>query len=69
MFSILKGEQGSNVKLTVYRKSENKKFAVNVTRDVIPIKSVDAVQMVDKTTGYIKINRFAEKPMTNFYRV
>ena len=66
LFSILKGEQGSNVKLTVYRKSEKKKFAVNVTRDIIPIKSVDVAQMVDKTTGYIKINRFAEKTYDEF---
>ncbi|OGS61538.1 S41 family peptidase [Flavobacterium sp.] len=66
LFSILKGEQGSNVKLTVYRKSEKKKFAVNVTRDIIPIKSVDVSQMVDKTTGYIKINRFAEKTYDEF---
>ncbi|UGS23891.1 S41 family peptidase [Flavobacterium channae] len=66
LFSILKGEQGSNVKLTVYRKSEKKKFAVNVTRDVIPIKSVDVAQMLDKTTGYIKINRFAEKTYEEF---
>ena len=66
LFSILKGEQGSNVKLTVYRKSEKKKFAVNVTRDVIPIKSVDVAQMLDKTTGYIKINRFAEKTYDEF---
>ncbi|MFN7044138.1 MAG: S41 family peptidase [Flavobacterium sp.] len=66
LFSILKGEQGSNVKLTVYRKSENKKFAVNVTRDVIPIKSIDVAQMVDETVGYIKINRFAEKTYDEF---
>jgi carboxyl-terminal processing protease len=66
LFSILKGEQGSNVKLTVYRKSENKKFAVNVTRDIIPVKSVDAVQMLNATTGYIKVNRFAEKTYDEF---
>ena len=66
LFSVLKGEQGSHVKLTVYRKSVNKKFAVDVTRDVIPIKSIDVAQMVNKTTGYIKINRFAEKTYDEF---
>ena len=66
LFSILKGAQGSNVKLTVYRKAENKKFAVNVTRGVIPIKSVDVAQMVSKSIGYIKINRFAEKTYDEF---
>jgi hypothetical protein len=54
------------VKLTVYRKSEKKKFTVTVTRDVIPIKSVDVAIMVSKTAGYIKINRFAETTYDEF---
>jgi carboxyl-terminal processing protease len=66
LFSKLKGEEGSKVTLTVYRKSDNKTFKVNVSRDVVPIKSVDAAIMVDKTTGYIKINRFAETTADEF---
>ena len=68
LFSILKGEQGSTIKLTVFRKSENKKFAVNIKRDVIPIKSVDVSTMVSKTAGYIKINRFAETTYDEFFK-
>lgn len=68
LFSILKGVQGSNVKLTIFRKSENKKFAVTVSRDVIPIKSVDAALMVSKSAGYIKINRFAETTYEEFLK-
>ena len=68
LFSILKGEEGSNVKLTIYRKSENRKFAVNLKRDVIPIKSVDIAIMVDATVGYIKINRFAETTYDEFLK-
>jgi carboxyl-terminal processing protease len=66
LFSILKGAKGSTIKLTVFRKSENKKFVVNVKRDVIPIKSVDIALMVSKTAGYIKINRFAETTYEEF---
>jgi carboxyl-terminal processing protease len=54
--------------LTVYRKSEKKKFTVTVTRDVIPIKSVDVAIMVSKTAGYIKINRFAETTYDEFLK-
>ena len=68
LFSILKGEEGSNVKLTIYRKSENRKFAVNLKRDIIPIKSVDIAIMVDATVGYIKINRFAETTYDEFLK-
>ena len=68
LFSKLKGEEGSNVTLTIFRKSENKKFKVDVKRDVVPIKSVDAAVMADNKTGYIKINRFAETTYDEFHK-
>ena len=66
LFSKLKGEVGSEVSLTVYRKSANKKIKLKLKRDVIPIKSVDVALMVNKNTGYIKINRFAETTYDEF---
>jgi len=66
LFSKLKGEVGSSVELTVYRKSENKKFKVKIQRDVVPIKSVDMALMLNATTGYLKINRFAESTYDEF---
>ncbi|KGO89697.1 S41 family peptidase [Flavobacterium suncheonense] len=67
LFAKLKGEEGSKVNLTVYRRSENRKFKVNVTRGVVPIKSVDIATMLDAKTGYIKINRFAETTYKEFH--
>ncbi|OYQ42011.1 peptidase S41 [Flavobacterium cyanobacteriorum] len=66
LFSKLKGAEGSQLTLTVFRKSTNKQFKVNVTRDVVPLKSVDAAVMADKAMGYIKINRFAETTADEF---
>lgn len=60
LFPKLRGEVGSEVTLTLFRKSENKQLKVKLKRDVIPIKSVDVALMLDPTKGYIKINRFAE---------
>jgi carboxyl-terminal processing protease len=60
LFDKLKGKANSKLKLTIYRKSSGQTFKVNVTRDVIPIKSVDAAVMLGNNTGYIKISRFAE---------
>lgn len=68
LFSKLKGEEGSKLTLTVFRKSENRKFNVSLTRDVVPIKSVDAAVMVKPGTGYIKVNRFAETTETEFHK-
>ena len=66
LFSKLKGAVGSNIELTIYRKSEGKKLKLKIKRDVIPIKSVDAALLLDTTTGYIKINRFAETTYSEF---
>jgi carboxyl-terminal processing protease len=66
LFSNLKGEQGSVVELTIYRKSEQKKIKVKIQRDVIPLKSVDVAVLLNENVGYIKINRFAETTFEEF---
>jgi carboxyl-terminal processing protease len=66
LFAALKGEAGSQIELTVYRKSERKKMKLTIKRDVIPLKSVDVALLLNKTTGYIKINRFAETTFDEF---
>lgn len=67
LYSKLKGEIDSEVTLTIFRKSENKQLKIKVKRDIVPIKSVDIGLLVNKTTGYIKINRFAETTATEFH--
>ena len=64
--SFLKGKQGSNVELKVKRPGEDKLLSFNVKRGHVPIKSVEAVYMLNKTVGYIKINRFAESTYEEF---
>lgn len=66
LFNTLKGEEGSKVNLVIYRKSTNKKLNIVVQREVVPIKSVDTYLMLNTTTGYIKINRFAENTYDEF---
>lgn len=66
LFSKLKGEAGSQIKLTVYRKSTKKTLRFLVNRDHVAIKSVDIGLMLNKNTGYIKINRFAETTYSEF---
>ena len=62
----LKGEKGSNVKLKIYRPSENKFLDVKIKRNDVPLKSVDAAYMLSEDLGYIKINRFAESTYKEF---
>ncbi|AOW09075.1 S41 family peptidase [Flavobacterium gilvum] len=68
LFAKLKGEVGSKIELTVYRKAERKKMKITIKRDVIPLKSVDVALRLDNTTGYIKINRFAETTFDEFHK-
>ena len=66
LYNKLKGEEGSKVNLLIYRKSVNKKLNIIVEREIVPIKSVDIYLMLNKTSGYIKINRFAENTYDEF---
>ena len=60
----LKGEKGTLVQVTVLRGGELMDF--RIIRDKIPIYSVDAIYMLDSTTGYIKISRFAATTIEEF---
>ena len=66
LFSKLKGVEGSEITVTVYRKSVQKHIKIKIKRGVIPIKSVDAAILLNANTGYIKINRFAETTYDEF---
>ena len=56
--SKLMGELGTKVQVQVLRKKTTK-LSFNITRDKIPIYSVDAAYMIDKEIGYIKLNSFS----------
>jgi carboxyl-terminal processing protease len=55
----LKGEIGTEVRLTVYRPLADKRLTFTIERGEIPLYSVNSSYMVDEQTGYIEIGRFA----------
>src|SRR5690625_5892332 len=55
----LKGRIGTDVRVTVRRALTGREHSLTITRDRIPLYTVDASYMVDDRTGYIRINRFA----------
>jgi carboxyl-terminal processing protease len=57
--SRLMGPKGTKVDITVFRKGEPEILDFTIIRDKIPIYSLDAAYMLDKETGYIKLNKFA----------
>src|SRR5581483_6260001 len=63
---LLKGKQHSNVSVTVKRTPPGEFKEVTITRDIIPVPSVDACIMLDSVTGFIKINRFSATTYQEF---
>ena len=55
----LMGPKGTQVALLIYRKGTKSLLDFKITRDKIPVNSIDAAYMLDKETGYVKLIRFA----------
>lgn len=63
VMGMLKGPRGTVVKIKVLRNGYKELLPFDITRDKIPMYSIDASYMVDDNIGYMKINNFA---MTTF---
>ena len=62
----LKGKKGTEVEVTVFRKSNKKELKFKIIRGTIPIHSIDAAYMEDEANGYIKISRFSKNTYEEF---
>lgn len=62
--SRLRGPKGTKVRIGVLRKGEAGLLEFIITRDKIPIFSVEATYMANAETGYIKLVRFASTSHT-----
>jgi carboxyl-terminal processing protease len=60
----LLGDKGTKVKVAILRKKTKDPLDFIITRDVIPVNSVDAAYMVSAETGYIKLNSFSRSSHT-----
>jgi carboxyl-terminal processing protease len=65
VMKALKGPKGTEVKVTILR--HQKEINYTIVRDKIPQYSVDVSYMVDKETGYIKVNRFSATTYDEFH--
>ena len=61
VFKNLRGVKGTKVILTIERRGRKEPIIFEIIRDKIPITSVDTWFMLDKTLGYIRLDRFAQK--------
>ena len=66
MMRRLRGKKGSKVVLTVVRRGIADRLSFTVTRDKIPVKTVDAVYMIRPNVGYIRIGSFGATTYEEF---
>ncbi len=66
IIGMLRGEKGTQVKVGIKRSNQSKLLSFTITRDEIPMHSVDVAYMLDESVGYIKINRFSATTYDEF---
>jgi len=62
--NILRGARESKLTLTILR--DKKLLSIPIKRNLIPINSIDASYMLDRETGFIKINKFSTHTYKEF---
>ncbi len=66
----LRGKPDTNVKVTVWRQSEEKSLDFNVKRAMIPVPNVTNAQIVEGTSiGFVRITQFMEPTGQNLEKV
>lgn len=66
IMKCLRGPKGTKVNIKVKRGSNAELLEFRITRDDIPLNSIDAVYMADGKTGYIRLSRFAATSYKEF---
>ncbi|MFC2116700.1 S41 family peptidase, partial [Bacteroidota bacterium] len=66
VFAKLRGKKGTKVSISIHRRRVSDLIDFTITRDKIPIHSMDASYMIQDRIGYIKLNRFSFTTMDEF---
>jgi carboxyl-terminal processing protease len=62
----LRGKKGSTVDVSIYRNGKKDLLDYTITRDKIPLNSIDATFMAAPDIGYIRLNRFSKTSIDEF---
>ncbi|MBQ7253421.1 MAG: PDZ domain-containing protein [Bacteroidales bacterium] len=66
MVSLMRGPKGTKVIISILRHGSDDLIPFTITRDKIPVNSVDVSYMLNDTTGYIKLSKFARTTYSEF---
>ncbi|MBP5687968.1 MAG: S41 family peptidase [Muribaculaceae bacterium] len=62
----LRGAKGTKVNVSIVREGIKEPKSFTITRGDVPVNSVDAFYMIDKTTGYVKVTQFGRNTYNEF---
>ena len=62
----LRGKKGTKVNIGIKRPGVDEKMTFTVTRDKIPIKSLEAAYMIDDNIGYVRLGNFGANTYKEF---
>lgn len=64
--NLLRGKTGTKVEVEVERQGFGEKLKFSITRDKIPVHTIDAAYKTGADIGYVKINRFGHTTSREF---
>jgi carboxyl-terminal processing protease len=68
VMGMLKGPRGTVVRIKILRNGNKELLPFEITRDKIPMYSIDIDYMINEQTGYVRINNFAMTTYDEFMK-
>lgn len=66
VMSMLRGKRGTKVTIGVLRQNIDEPVAIEIVRDKIPLKSIDAAFMIRPTVGFVRLTSFSRTTHKEF---
>lgn len=66
VMSMLRGKRGTKVTIGVLRQNIDEPVAIDIVRDKIPLKSIDAAFMIRPTVGFVRLTSFSRTTHKEF---
>ncbi len=66
VMSMLRGKRGTKVTVGVLRQNIDEPVAIELVRDKIPVKSIDAAFMIRPTVGFVRLTSFSRTTHKEF---
>lgn len=67
VFKNLRGQKGTTVTLLIDRATSKKPLTYDIVRGDVPVNSVDASYMLNDSTGYVRVSKFARTTYDEFH--